>query len=109
MDEDRRLFARIKVKLSVKFLDQVTGKKGEGETFDISANGVCFVTRENLILDSPLNIWLEIPDQHEPLCVHGRVVWAQGLAGGQCVGVCVEIDKDELMGLGRILRVMVTK
>jgi len=48
MEEDRRLFARIDVKLSLKFRNQTTGKEGEGQTINISANGVCFATEDNL-------------------------------------------------------------
>lgn len=110
MEEDRRLFARIDVKLSLKFLNQATGKKGEGQTFNISANGVCFATEENLGPYMPIDIWLDIPDQHEPLYVHGKVAWVKDLEDDdkkKCIGVCVEIDKDELMGLGRILMMQV--
>jgi len=105
-EEDRRLFARISARLSLRFLNQSTGKEGQGQTINFSANGVCFATDQPLGPYTPVDIWLDIPDNHEPLHLYGKVAWVQDMDCGdkkKYVGVYLEMDKDELMGLGRIL------
>ncbi|MDD4980043.1 MAG: PilZ domain-containing protein [Candidatus Omnitrophica bacterium] len=101
--EDRRVFARINTSFPVRFLDPTRGIEGRAETVDISANGLGLVTQENLSSRTPLEIWLDIPDQHEPLYTRGNVVWSQASsdAGQQRVGI--RLEKAELMGLARVL------
>lgn len=97
--EDRRVFARINARVPVRFLDSINGREGKADTLNISANGLGLVTNERLSAMVPLGMWLDIPDQHEPLYVRGKVVWSNPLSGR--VGVCLE--KAGLMGLARIL------
>ncbi|MBM3255600.1 MAG: PilZ domain-containing protein [Candidatus Omnitrophica bacterium] len=101
--EDRRMYTRIKMNMRLKFLDLSKGKEGEADTVDISGNGVGFVTKEDLSVNTPLDIWLMIPDQHEPYYVKGEVIWSKQLNGNgqQRVGVHI---KEDLMGLARTLR-----
>lgn len=78
---ERRIFARINIKIPVKFLNPTNGREGKAETVDISANGVGFVTKEILSAQTPLEMWLVIPDNLEPLYTKGEVVWSKVLAG----------------------------
>ena len=101
--EDRRVFARIGTRLPLRFLDPTSGREGKAETVDISANGLALVTKENLPVRTPLEMWLDIPDQHEPLYTRGEVIWSSASAekGQQRAGV--RLEKAELMGLARVL------
>jgi len=100
--EDNRVFARINTRLPVRFLNPVDGSEGVGETVDISANGVGFITNQELSNKTPLEMWLNIPDQHEPLYTRGRVMWTgESDIGQNRIGV--RLDKAELMGLARVL------
>lgn len=101
--DDRRVFARIDAKFPVRFLAPWGDNEREGQTLDVSANGVGFVTEENLLPNTPLEMWLDIPDHHSPFYTRGEVVWSKGLsdAGQQRVGV--RLEKAELMGLARAL------
>lgn len=87
--EERRLFKRISLKCELKFHDPLSGKNGKARTVDISANGTGFITDEILSPGSMLEIWLVIPDNHEPFYSKGEVVWAKDLTGTnkQRVGV----------------------
>lgn len=102
--EDRRVYTRIHVKIQVKFLDLGSGKEGEAETLDISANGVGFVTKENLSTNTALDMWLIIPDNHEPLYTRGEVVWAKPSEDGQQQRVGVRLVKEDFIGLSRTLK-----
>jgi hypothetical protein len=103
--EDRRVFERKSVNFPLRFLDPASGKEGRAETVDISADGLGLVTKEDLSVRAPLEMWLFIPDKHAPLYTRGEVIWSQDLADttGQRVGV--RLEKADLMDLGRALRV----
>jgi len=101
--EDNRVFARISTQLPVRFLNPVDGSEGIGQTVDISANGVGFVTEQDISSKTPLEMWLNIPDRHEPLYTRGRVMWTDAVSGIGQNRIGVRLDKAELMGLARIL------
>ncbi len=101
--EDRRVFERIDIKLPVKFLDPSSGREGRADTTDISANGLGLIINESLPTATPLEMWLGIPDQHEPLYARGEVVWSEELSAAGESRVGVRLEKAELMGLARVL------
>ncbi len=106
--EDRRIFARINSKFGVRFLNSIDGSEGEAETVDISANGLGFVTKKNLSIGIPLEMWLSIPDEHAPLYTKGKVVWSKASIDNiqQRIGVCLE--KADLM-VARVLKIPTIK
>ena len=102
--EDRRTFARIEIKLPLKFMDSLGNKTGEGQTLNISADGMGFLTKEKLCEEAPIEIWLDIPDHHGSLYARGEIVWARALINGsekQRLGI--HLDKEDLLGLARVL------
>ena len=101
--EDRRVFERINTRLPVKFLDPLSGREGQADTTDISANGLGLVTNESLPAMTSLEMWLGIPDQHEPFYTRGEVVWSEPLPGTGAHRIGVRLEKAELMGLARVL------
>ncbi len=101
--EDRRVFERINTKLPVRFLDPSSGREGIADTIDICANGLGMVTKESLSTMTPLEMWLGIPDQHEPLYTRGEVIWSEPSPGTGEYRVGVRLEKAELMGLARVL------
>lgn len=101
--EDRRVFGRIAARFPLRFLDPRSGREGEAQIVDFSANGVGFVTDESIIAKTPLELWLNIPDKHESLYTRGEVVWSESLAGGKQYRVGVQLEKAQLMGLARAL------
>ncbi len=101
--DDHRVFERIKTRLPLRFLDPSSGREGQADTTDISANGLGLVTNESLSVMTPLEMWLGIPDKHEPLYTRGEVVWSEPLPGTGEHRVGVRLEKAELMGLARVL------
>lgn len=102
--EDNRVFARMKARLPLRFLDPESGTEGEAETTDISANGMGLVSRDvHLAPNMPLELWLRIPDQHAPLYTRGEVVWAKPTGALNQYRYGIRLEKAELMGLARIL------
>lgn len=101
--EDRRIFERIDARFPVRFLDPSSGREGRADTVDISANGVGFVTPEALSVNTPLEMWLDIPDQNEPLYARGEVVWSRPYTASGKMRFGVQLEKAQLMGLARAL------
>ncbi|MFH0738763.1 MAG: PilZ domain-containing protein [Candidatus Omnitrophota bacterium] len=101
--EDNRVFERINARFPLRFLDPVSGREGEAQTVDISANGLGMVTHESLDPHTPLEMWMSIPDQHEPLYTRGEIVWSNSLADPRQKRLGVRLEKAELMGLARVL------
>ena len=101
--EDRRVYTRINVNIHLKFLDLESGREGEADALDVSANGVGFVTKDALAAKTPLDMWLIIPDHHEPLYTRGEVVWSRAMQDGQQQRVGVRLLKEDFLGLARTL------
>ena len=102
--EDRRIFERLPVKFSLRFLDLNSNREGQGQIRDISAKGVGFMTNLELVPRAPLEMWLEIPDKREPLYTRGEVIWSK-LQDVNEYRAGVNLEKADLMGLSRVLRV----
>jgi hypothetical protein len=103
--QDNRIFERFSLAFPLRFLDLKKSKEGQARTRDISAKGVGFITNEELPPQTPLEMWIEIPDKGEPLYTRGEVVWSMS-QGVNEYRVGVNLEKANLMGLSRVLRAM---
>ncbi len=101
--EDRRVFGRIGVNFGLKFTDIASGREGAAQAFNISANGVGFITKELLVVNTPLEICLMVPDHHEPFYVRGEVVWSLPLADNGEYRVGIHLSKENFIGVARAL------
>ena len=101
---DRRVFARIPIKLPIRFLASGKDKECLGQTFDISANGIGLSCQEEgLSPQTPLEMWLDLPEASSPFYTRGEVVWSSSLTDLAQQRVGVRLDKAELMGLAPVL------
>jgi hypothetical protein len=101
--EDKRIFQRFPVKLPVRLLDVSSGKESAALTDDVSAKGIGILSKEELKAHTPVEIWLQIPDNREPVYTRGEVIWS-ALSGKDGYRAGVSLEKADLMGLSRILR-----
>lgn len=97
-------FDRISTKLPMRYIDPRSGVEGEAQLQDISAKGIGLVTQAGLSRKTALEMWIEIPDKGEPLYTRGEVVWSQMVAPDK-FRTGVRLEKADLMGLSRVLRV----
>lgn len=99
---DHRIFERFRKEFSARFID-AEGAEGQGRTLDISAKGLGLLTSQKLKSQSPLEIWLEVPNSSDPLYTRGQVVWSRQREGeGYCSGI--ELERADFMGMSRLLR-----
>ncbi|MFA5099648.1 MAG: PilZ domain-containing protein [Candidatus Omnitrophota bacterium] len=103
--EDLRVFERFPVKLAMKYLDLGSNKEGQAQTMDISAKGIGVTTNAMLSPNTSVEMWLKVPDRGDPLYTRGEVVWSQ-MVGSNNFRSGVNLDKADLMGISRILRVI---
>lgn len=102
--DDRRIFERFAVSFPVNFINLNSGGEGLAQSEDISAKGAGFTAAQELRPKTPLEMWLQIPDNAEPLYARGEVAWSK-MAGQDKYRIGVNLEKADLMGLSRILRV----
>lgn len=98
--EDKRIFARFPMELPLRFLEADANREGQAKTMDISSKGLGIVTEEKLPPNTPLEMWLKVPDKVEPFYTRGQVVWSQD------IGVCgfrygINLERADLMSLAR--------
>lgn len=102
--EDRRTFQRFNVSFPAKLLDLTNGNEFLAETNNISAKGIGLTVKEPLPVNTPLEAWLDVPDKGGPLYARGLTVWSrQEGESGYRMGM--DLERADLMGLSRILRV----
>jgi len=101
--EDRRIFARFVVKLTARVLNLVNSAEVSAEANDVSAKGVGLVANQKLEPNTPVELWLQIPDRGEPLYSRGQVVWSEPI-GPNAYRCGVNLEKADLMGLSRAMR-----
>ena len=74
---ERRKYARLQESVEVRYT--VIGKPGTVNAFskNLSAGGLCIVTEEKLVAETPLQLEIKIPDLKSLIIALGRVVWQQ--------------------------------
>jgi len=100
---ERRVFARFPAKLPLMFLSPGRRNECPAETVDVSANGIGFICDVELLPNTPLEMWLDIPGQHEPFYMRGEVVWSCPALRKTRHRVGVRLEKAEFTGLAPIL------
>ena len=102
--KDKRYFTRLLVKLPVKLIRKFSNIESQGETNDISANGVGLITSEDVEPHSHLDLSIQFPDGHDPLCTQGEVVWSKMLEVNKyAVGIC--LFQINLLGMAGIVKI----
>lgn len=103
--DDRRIFERFSARFDMNLLCDGEMWERKATTCDISARGIGFVTERSLILKTPVEMWLKLPDNQEPLYTRGKVVWSKPLDNETC-SAGVELEKADLIGISRVLRMI---
>ncbi len=105
--EDKRVFARFPVKLTMRYLDLMANNEGQAFAEDISAKGIGIKTNELLRPNTPLEMWLQVPDKGEPLYTRGEVVWSEvDMSEPRKFKAGVNLERADLMGVSRVMRVL---
>jgi len=101
--EDRRVFERFPVNFPVRFLSLGLKQEGSAHACDISAKGIGFISKTKLTPHLSLELWMDMPDNGEPLYTRGEVAWSKP-SGNNEYRTGISLEKADFMGLGRALR-----
>jgi len=94
--EERRTFARTPVKLSLRYSFLDSSKKWLAKTHDISAQGISLILHARLMPHTPVQVWLQLPHNEQPIYLEGEVVWSDTIDQNKHIaGICLE--KADLM------------
>jgi len=100
------MFERFKIDLPVRFLCKETNREGKGRIIDISAGGGGLIlTTEEVGVGMHLEIWIDLPDNKDPLYITGVVVWINKIEPNT-FRVGVQFDRVDFMSMWRILNII---
>ncbi|MFA5410846.1 MAG: PilZ domain-containing protein [Candidatus Omnitrophota bacterium] len=105
---DKRVFERFSVQLPMRCLNLDSSREFTAQTSDISANGIGLTTGERLGRQNPVEMWLSIPDKGHPLYARANVIWSNMIEPNK-YRVGLRLEKANLMGLSRVLRIIDTR
>jgi c-di-GMP-binding flagellar brake protein YcgR len=79
MDNERRKFKRFDAYMGVKCSNAGSEQKVFNVSLsrDVSRDGMCINTNENLENGSAINLEIDLPDDPRPVRTSGRVVWSK--------------------------------
>lgn len=102
---DKRIFERMPVEFPLKYLEFNTNQEAEAQTINVSAGGMSLVANKELPRHTPIDIWLIIPDNGEPLYTKGEVIWSKRVEANR-YRVGIELKRADFMGLSRVSRIV---
>ncbi|NQS99625.1 MAG: PilZ domain-containing protein [Candidatus Omnitrophica bacterium] len=100
--DNRRAFERFEVEFPVEAKQVKEGESSYSQCVDASASGLGVFTQRPFITNFQVEIWVKIPDGHEPLYGLGRVVWSKQVDEGRW-RIGVQLKDINLMGMRRLL------
>ena len=80
--EDQRVFDRFIAKFPVKFEDSRDDFGRQVFLKDMSAQGACLVSREELPVHDNVSLQVKLPDGSTKLTLNGQIVWTKNKAPG---------------------------
>jgi hypothetical protein len=101
--EDRRIFERFPVNLSLRYINLDSKQEGTAQTHDISAKGLRLITHEELRPNTSLELWLQTPDRSEPFYTRGEVTWSESAGPDTCCAG-INLERIDFMGISRLLK-----
>ena len=75
---ERRKFIRFDLNASLKyrfFDDMNIDECIKGKAKNLSAEGVCIVTKKEIPQNKNIELYVSLPERKKPVMVHGKVIW----------------------------------
>ena len=101
--EDRRMFERVPLEISLRFLNCYSNKWNLVKSSDISVRGIGLVATNDLAVGTPLEMWLPIPNRGESHYTKGKVAWSREVTPEKYnLGIC--LDRLDLAGMAHFIK-----
>ncbi|MDD5431978.1 MAG: PilZ domain-containing protein [Candidatus Omnitrophica bacterium] len=100
---EKRESVRFMVPLSVTYRLNNENSSGIAKTNDISQDGLCLITQDNVSVGSTLDLWLAMPDNGESIRTKGKVIWIHP-TGNDSFKLGVKLEGQKLKPIPLVLR-----
>ncbi len=91
---DKRRYVRLDTELALTFERKGLGSlKGEATVKNVSARGLCFVSKISLGVGEKIYMTLTLPKESRPIALEGRVKWVQPLPPISSFEIGVELTQ----------------
>ncbi|MFC1804694.1 PilZ domain-containing protein [Candidatus Omnitrophota bacterium] len=94
--EEKRAFRRIPAKLSLRLREPSTKRWHLVNTYDISAQGIGLLAESQLSPQTPLELWMPIPESGQTVYTRGKIAWSEVLGDSRCRAGII-LDKPDLI------------
>lgn len=106
--KERRKFPRFPIAIALIYCILDSSKSNKAQTQDISVCGIGLITNEELLPNTPLDIYLNMPDNGEKIHVKGEVVWpSRKVLDNYRLGI--RLKDSTLKPIPIVLRIIQTK
>lgn len=104
--EDKRLFERVPIDLSMRMRDRDTNVWNLVKATDISAGGIGILSDKSLPSRTSFEMWLPIPGKGESYYTKGRIAWIKPSEPSEpnLYRAGVTFDETDLMGMSLFMR-----
>ncbi|MBM3246139.1 MAG: PilZ domain-containing protein [Candidatus Omnitrophica bacterium] len=104
--QDKRTFQRLPAEFPLSYLDLNANQQGNGITIDIGGEGIGLITNKALVKNTPLDIWINLPDNAEPLRTKGTVAWSNSGTADAYNRVGIKLKKVDFMDFAPVLAIL---
>ena len=105
---EKRAFPRFPVNIPLNYTENNSQKTGSAQTHDISALGLCIITREKLAAGQRLDICLWMTDNGEQINRRGKVIWSDSFDYYKYKSG-VQLEEPKLKPIELVLRTIKTQ
>lgn len=105
---ERRKFSRFPISIPLVYSRSGVKETTNCNTSNISANGLSFITPEEIEVSSLLNIRLRIPDNNQEIPLEAEVVWLKILGPGQ-YKYGLKIKNTAIKAISLVLRTILSR
>ena len=100
---ERRQYPRFPTKIPLTYRESDSTQEIEAQSRDISAQGLCIVTEEEVPVGETLDISLQMQDTGEGIMRKGRVVWLSAF-NHLMYKLGIKLDEPPLKPIALVLR-----
>jgi N-acetyl-anhydromuramyl-L-alanine amidase AmpD len=100
---EKRTYPRFPVNVPLSYTDANSNNTRYAQTHDISAQGLCIVTNEELPVGGCLGICFQMMDNGEQIYRRGKVIWS-GSADYNKYKIGVQLEQPNLKPISMVLR-----
>jgi hypothetical protein len=102
-NDERRVFDRFTMKgVSMRYKDLKVGERGAGECEDFSGGGARINFCSEIKHATPLEMWFDLSDGHEPMHLLGKVAWSR--QEGEVWRTGIAFERQRLMSMARVMK-----